>query len=150
MAAALGLRLTGGATNTLPGLSLGGVRSAFAPAGDLFDEVSADECRVGDVEHRALDLVNSGNQTARQLVVWAEGPQPPTLGLGLVEDRARELRHEGAVPERVTFGAWSQADPLPVPDLPPGKGRRVWLRRTVAPGSPRVATAAAVLRWRYV
>ncbi|MEW6487657.1 MAG: hypothetical protein AB1578_07055 [Thermodesulfobacteriota bacterium] len=149
MPASLVLLLTGGLLNQDPALSLGGTRSLFTPQGDLFDEVSPDECRVGDVEHRALDLVNAGNQTARQVVLWAEGPNPPELGLGLLEDRRKALRHEGEEPERVVFGVWPQAAPLAVPETPPQKGFRVWLRRTVAPGSPRVE-AAAVLRWRYL
>lgn len=148
MPAALALRLTGGAANADPGKSLGGARSLVAPGGDLFDEVSPDECRVGAVEHRAVDLVNGGNQTARQVVLWAATAFALELGESGLES-GLGVKAETRAPTGVSFAAHPQAAPLGLPEVPPGKGCRLWLRRPVAPGAGRVE-ASAVLQWRYV
>ncbi len=76
MAASLQLFLTGGAGNTDPNGSLGGVKSttqlSSTPLNNLFDNVSPGEASAGDVEYRAIDIYNAGDAAAQSVAAYID------------------------------------------------------------------------------
>ena len=53
-------RLSGGASNTAPLLSLGGIMSTTTEAGaSIFDDVTSGEASAGDIEYRCIYALNT-------------------------------------------------------------------------------------------
>jgi hypothetical protein len=154
MSADLVLRLTGGTYNSDPALSLGGETSAWAVAlQDLWPEVAEEDAIRGRVDHRALDLLNLGNQGARRIHAWTAPSDNVALGYSdrpdwNVRAAASELPPRNQFGELVALAFYGVAAPLELPEISPGKSVRLWLRRTIPQGSGAGMDAETLkLRW---
>ena len=80
MAANLVLRLTGGASNTDPNASLGGVMSSTelvdGQLNNLYDNVSPEEASSGMTDYRALDVYNTGDATSTSVSIFLSSETP--------------------------------------------------------------------------
>ena len=148
MAATLVWRLTGGASNSDPDASLGGVSSSNALSGtalnNLFDDVSPAESAAGDTEYRALDLYNSGDATAGGVVVFmstettSSGTQ---LDFGLEAspiNSSLSVANESTAPAGVSFAHYTSGSKLSLPDIAASSRCRVWFRRGVGAATPNL------------
>lgn len=140
-------RLSGGASNTDPDASLGGVKSSqevSTAVDQLFDAASAADAQAGDVEYRCVYVHNSsGADTMINATVHLSGntPLPTTtidIGVGTAAVNANEqtIADEDTAPTGVTFSApSSQGAALALGNIAPGEHKAVWLRRTIAAGA---------------
>lgn len=137
-------RLSGGAANSDPNASLGGVISANDAPASLFDNVSSAEALTGDVEYRCFYLRNTnGTLTALGLRVWIQANTPAAdtqvaIGLGTAAISAAEqtVANENIAPVGVTFSEpANEGAGLLVGDLAPNAFKSVWVRRTINPGA---------------
>ena len=81
-------RLSGGAANADPALSIGGAKSSVASGSTIFDDVSSVEASAGDVEYR-LVYVHNGHATLdyQTAAVWIQTQTPSAstdVAIGLV------------------------------------------------------------------
>jgi hypothetical protein len=159
MAASVAFRLSGGASNADPALSIGGVMSSVAVTADtLFDVVGAAEALAGDTEYRKVFIVNDGTIDLTSVVVWIND-QPAQGVLGIALDGAGKnadgdtVADESTAPTGETFDDTTDpvSNALAVPDLAVGDRHAVWLRRTISASTPGVALGsnAASLRVDY-
>lgn len=159
MAASIAFRLAGGAANSDPALSIGGVMSSEAVTADtLFDTVSAAEASAGDTEYRKLFVYNDGDKALTNVVVWIND-QPVQGVIGLALDGAGKnadgdtVADESTAPTGETFDDTTDpvSNALAVPDLSAGDRHAIWLRRTISAATPGVALGsnAASLRVDY-
>ena len=145
MAATLELRLTGGASNSDPDLSLGGVQSSAVVSStamnNLFDNVSPDEASAGDTEYRAVAVRNTGDAAATlveiymstetsspssQIDLGSEGVDPGSpISLADESDSTNQL-------SGITFTHNTSASKLSLSDIPAGSECRIWLERTIS------------------
>lgn len=145
MAATLRLQYTGGASNSNGNASLGdghsSVELSVTAMNNLFDDVSPSEASAGDTEYRALDVTNSGDATAAAVVFYMD---PETTSAFSQVDAGVEaspvgsttvIDDEATAPAGVTFGHYSSASRLSLPDIPAGGYCRLWLRRVVSAGA---------------
>lgn len=155
MAATLQLRLTGGADNTDPNASLGGVMSSTqlssTPMNNLFDNVSPDEASAGDVEYRALDIYNSGDAAATAIQAYLDPvtTSPSTeIELGL-DSTTQSIAAEGTAPSGVTFAAYTSSSKLSISDIAAAGNQRIWLKRTVSSGAANLNNDTCTLKIEY-
>lgn len=143
-------RLSGGASNSAPLNSLGGVKSSNSAGATIFDRVDATEAAAGDIEYRCLYVHNaSATVTYLNVTLWilADTPEASTiieLGLGTSATNGTEqtVGAEGTAPTGVTFAAAaSKGAGVALGTLAPGESRAVWLRRTVTAATGAVSTA---------
>lgn len=168
MAATLEFRLTGGATNSDPNASLGGVMSSTevsdTPMNNLFDNVSPAEAEAGDVEYRAIDIYNSGDAYATEVAVYMsiETSSPDTridLGYDSVGAHASDwngpsITDEGDTPTdsgggNISFGHYTSSNKLTLPGITPGEAVRVWLKRIVSAGAGNTSSDQGTLTVEY-
>lgn len=146
MAAQLEWRYTGGAANAEPDLSLGGVGSSEplleAAANNLFDDVPGTESMAGTTEYRALDLYNAGDATATDVSLYMSAETSSSdsqldHGVDATDpiDNTTSIASETVAPANVTFGHYTSASKLDLPDIPAGSRCRVWFKRVVASGA---------------
>lgn len=144
-------RLSGGATNTDPAASLGGVKSSTDAGSNLFDNVDSTEAAAGDVEYRCYYVHNAhATLTMLSAKAWIAANTPSgdtvlALGLGTSAVNANEqtVANEGVAPSGVTFvAAADEAGAIALGDIPPGQHRAVWVRRTVTAGASAYADSA--------
>jgi len=138
MASVLELRLTGGADNTDPDASLGGVSSSTeisaTPLNNLFDDISPSEAEAGDIEYRALSIYNSGDASAVGIELWFESnttSDDTDVAIG-VDSGTQTIANEGTAPNdpTITFTAPTSGSPLSLTDIAASGARRIWIRRT--------------------
>ena len=135
-------RLTGGAANADPLLSLGGAMSSVAVTGStIFDAVSGTESAAGDTEYRGV-CIRNGHATLTWLsVVVYINPDTPAadtdadiaLALEAVNVTMATIATEDTAPAGVTFtnAAVSFATGLAVGDIPATQFKGVWLKRVI-------------------
>lgn len=132
-------RLSGGASNADPLLSIGGAKSSF-DASNYFDDVTSAEAVAGDVEYRCIYVHNNhGTLTMLGTKIWIQTQTPSAdtdvaIGLGAAAVNATEtaVANEGTAPAGVTFSQPSTfAGGLTIGDIPPGQHKAVWVRRTI-------------------
>jgi hypothetical protein len=132
-------RLSGGAANADPSVSLGGALSSTA-ASNYFDDVSSAEAASGDIEYRCIYVRNNhGTLTLLGAKIWIQTntPSPDTdvaigLGTSAVSGTEQTVTDENTAPAGVIFSAPSSlAGGLSIGDLGPGAHKAVWVRRTV-------------------
>lgn len=138
-------RLSGGAANSDPNASLGGVLSTTTLAGsNLFDNVTGDESAAGDVEYRGVYVVNNGSVDLQSAVVWIQTNTPDadtTVDIGLATQGPNAtmstIANENTAPSpAVTWSAPStKGAGLSLGTLTPGQRYGVWVRRTVNAGA---------------
>jgi hypothetical protein len=144
MAAAPIWRLSGGASNTDPTASLGGVISSTTTAGsNLFDNVTGDESAAGDTEYRGVYVLNNGDVDLQSAVVWIQTntPDPDTaVAIALAGEGANAtmeiVANENTAPVGEAFTSPSnKATGLSIGTLAAGQRYGVWIRRTVNAGA---------------
>lgn len=158
MAAVLDVHLTGGSGNSDPDASLGGVTSGNA-AGEglhgLFDLVTSSEASAGDVEYRAVDLVNSGDAAATlaEIYMFSETSSVGSqLDMGVEAspiDSSLSIVDESTPPAGVTFGHYNSGSRLSLPDIPVGSYCRVWLKRIISAGAGNDASDTGTIGVSY-
>jgi len=142
-------RLSGGAGNTDPNASIGGVMSSEPWTGgtlhDLFDAISGDENAASDVEYRCI-YVRNGHATLTwgpNIKAWfsavtaggadlAMGLDLAGVGNGSTTGVADTIADENTAPSpAVTFSApTSKATGLAPANVPAGNAFALWIRRT--------------------
>lgn len=149
------VRLSGGAANANPLLSLGGIKSSVEAGADLFDRVVEAESTNGRTECRCFYVHNAhASLTLESAVVWlaANTPSDSTvvaLGLGtsLLNGTEPAIAGETSTPSGVTFvPAASAGTGIALGNIPPGQSRAVWVRRIVAQGAATAASDGAQIR----
>ena len=142
-------RLSGGAANSDPNASIGGVKSttemAAASDNNLFDDVSGAESQAGDIEYRCLYYHNGhATLTAQNFAVYIQsntpaagsdvsiGLDPAGIGDGSATGVATTPADEDSAPAGVSFSQPSSGSPLSVGNLAPGQSIAVWIRRTIS------------------
>jgi hypothetical protein len=159
MAATLSYQLTGGASNSDPNASLGGVSSSVAVSGtamnNLFDNVSADEASAGDTEYRAVDVKNTGDATATVVTMYMNpdtSSASSELDFGIEASptgSTTSIANESTAPAGVSFAHYNPGSKLALPDIAAGAYVRVWIRRTISAGAGNTSNDAGTLNVDY-
>lgn len=147
-------RLSGGASNSDPSLSIGGVKSSVSAGSNLFDALTSAEAAAGDIEYRCF-YVHNAHATLTMLSTRSFIPtntsSPDTLleigvGVAAVNGTETSVVNESTAPAGVTFSSPTDyASGVALGDIPPGQHRAVWLRRTVT-ASAASATDVSTVR----
>lgn len=133
-------RLSGGAANTDPTLSLGGAKSSTDMSTNLLDNVSSAEALAGDIEYRAFYVHNNhGTLALESAKIWIQANTPSgdtTLEIGIgtsaVNATEQTVATESDAPSGVTFAAAAnEGAAIALGNIPAGQHRAVWVRRTV-------------------
>jgi hypothetical protein len=155
MAASIVYRLSGGAGNSNPAASLGGVMSTTAVAANaLFDTVSAAEALSGDTEYRCFFILNDGDKALTNVRLWiSDQADVGVLALALdgngVDADAEVEGDEGTAPTGESFTSPTTIGAaIAVPDLAVGARHAVWARRTIAAATAGVALASNTAQFR--
>jgi len=158
MAANLVLRLTGGASNTDPNASLGGVMSSTelqdGVLNNLYDNVSPEEASSGITDYRALDVYNAGDATSTSVSIFlssetpssdtsidlgydsANSPHASDASLPTIADETTEPT-DGTNP--ISFSHYTSSTKLSLPDIPAGQAVRIWVKRIVTAGATNMS-----------
>lgn len=136
-------RLSGGAANTDPNLSLGGAMSSTDASTALFDNVSSAESSAGHTDYRIVYVLNShATLTLQSAKVWlhANTPSPDTevqvAVLGAVNAQAAALANENTAPAGASFAlAATEGAAIAIGNIPPGQFQAVCVRRVVSAGA---------------
>ena len=146
--------LTGGVANSDPNLSLGGTRSTTqvgTALHQLFDTVSPEEATAGDVEYRAIDIVNTNVidtlESAFLYISLETGSTSSTVALGYDSVGTQSAANESTAPTDVTFSTpTSKATGIALGNIAANGGsKRFWLRRTITAGAAKHAADAGQL-----
>lgn len=137
------LRLSGGATNTNPQLSLGGVMSSTQIPGNLFDLVPPAETAAGRVEFRTIYVYNNRTTTLKGARAWISNNTSSAatridIGLGVSGPNGTEpsMATEGAAPPGVSFVAASDVvTGLVLGDIPANQKYPILVRWSVNAGA---------------
>lgn len=144
-------RLSGGAANSNPLLSLGGAKSSVEVTGStIFDDVTGAQSAAGVTEYRCVYVHNNhGTLTLQNAKVWiqANTPSPGTEvaialdGAGANATAEGPLANEETAPSGESFSTAPQAyaTGLSLGNLAPGQHYAVWIRRAVTPGATAYA-----------
>ena len=134
-------RLSGGASNAEPDLSLGGAKSSTEMSTDLFDDVGSSEASAGDVEYRCIYVHNGhGSLTMEASKVWIQTNTPSVdttvaigLGTSAINGTEQTVPNESTAPSGVSFSSPStEGTALSIGNVPFGQHKAVWVRRTVS------------------
>jgi hypothetical protein len=137
--------LTGGASNTNPNLSLGGVTNTAsdittAIANNLWDHVLPAEGTAGATEYRFVAIRNGhATETALNMTIFmAESASTfTTFAIGLETGAPQTLLNETATPVGIIFTSpLTVATGLSVGNLAAGSEARLCIRRIVTAGAP--------------
>lgn len=141
-------RLSGGAANADPLLSLGGAKSSVAASTNIYDDVTSAEATAGDIEYRCI-YIHNAHATLSYLApkVWVQANTPSAdttvaIGLGTSGLNATEqtVANENTAPTSVTFSSPIDfATGLQMVDIPAGQHYPIWIRRTVNAAAAAVA-----------
>ena len=134
-------RLSGGASNTDPAASLGGIMSTTTEAGaSIFDDVTSGEASAGDIEYRCIYALNTHGSltlTSAKVFISAQTPSGDTavaiaLGGEGLNGTAEAIANENTAPSGESFSApATYAAGLSLGDLAPGDRYPIWIRRTI-------------------
>jgi hypothetical protein len=158
--------LSGGASNTVPNSSTGGVRSSQqvvnATLENLFDNVSGAEASAGLTEYRGVFIRNTNASiTLETAKIWVQTVTPSIhTEIAIVLDSAATgatatmsggtpLANTTTAPTTITgsFGTpTSEATAVVIGNIPAGQQKGVWLRRIVTAGATAFPSDGAVLR----
>lgn len=148
-------RLSGGAANTDPLLSLGGARSTTTDAGaTLFPDVTGAQSTSGITQYRGVYVSNEhGSLTYQAVKVWISTDTPSAdtdsdvaLAAEAVNTTMATIANETTAPTSVTFAntAVSFATGLSIGDIPNGQFKGIWLKRVVNSGAAAAADSFTV------
>lgn len=148
-------RLSGGASNSTPITSLGGVKSSTAAGSTLFDDVTGAQAAAGLVEFRCVYIHNAdATLTLTAPVAWVNSDTPSAstlieigLGTSLVNATEQTVANETTPPTSVTFAPCAnKAAGVALGDIPSGQSRALWIRRTVTAGAASTSSDPFTLR----
>lgn len=137
-------RLSGGASNSDPTLSLGGAKSSNDASTTFFDDVQSAEALAGDIEYRCFYIHNAhATLTMLGTRIWIQTQTPSAdtdaaigLGASAIGGTESSIANENTAPAGVTFSQPSSyGGGLVIGDIPPGSSKAVWVRRTVNAGA---------------
>lgn len=143
------IRLSGGAGNSDPNSSLGGIISSTVLTDNslhnLFDRVAGSESTAGDTEYRGVYILNNhGSLTLIAPKIWVSSETSHTgedieialAGEG-VNATMETVANESTAPVGETFSdASSEGAALPFPaDLAAGQRMGVWIKRVTDPAT---------------
>lgn len=155
----LQMRLSGGAGNTSPAASLGGVESTAGggvvtsgAANNLWDDVSGTESSAGDIEYRGFYWHNNhGTLTLQGPSTWIDSltSSPDTefdlaLAAEAVNVAMATIANESTAPATVTFTRPVAKGSMAIPNIPAGQFKGVWIRRTVNAGAAAANDSGSV------
>lgn len=141
-------KLSGGASNSDPKLSLGGAKSSADVPSGIFDDVSSAEASAGAVEYRCVYVHNNhGTLSLIGAKLWIQSNTPSgdtdiAVGIGSSGLNATEqtVASETTAPTGVSFSTPSAfASGLTLGDVPAGQHFPIWVRRTVTAGAVAAA-----------
>jgi len=143
IAANLAFYLTGGAGNTLPAASLGGVISSTAftdnTLQNLFANVSPAEALAGSVKYRALSFKNLAAETAYAAALFLSQETTSaftTIAVAFDSVGTQSVADEDTAPAGLSFSTpLSLAAAIALGDIVASGVARVWFRRTVSAGA---------------
>jgi hypothetical protein len=151
--------LSGGASNSDPDASLGGIISSTEVVDDtlenLFDNVTGAEHTAGDTEYRCIYVKNNSAESAANVKVYIETNTPGAdsavqIGLDLagVDGTADTVADENTAPSpAVTFSsADGYANALNIGTVAAGEVMAVWIKRIITAGSTAQANDNAVIK----
>jgi len=151
--------LSGGAGNSDPDASLGGVISATeivdATLHNLFDIVSSAEASAGDTEYRCFYVKNNhGTLTLQNAVVFVQTESPNTesdeeigLGTSAINGVEQTVADEQTAPVGVTFAqANGEGSALAIGDIPPGEHKAIWFKRIISAGASAKNNDSSIIR----
>ncbi len=159
-------RHSGGAGNSDPNASLGGVKSSTqitdATVENLFANVTGAQAAAGVTHYRCYYIHNNhGSLTLESAKTWIETQTPSTdtviamgldpagVGNGSTTGVATTIANEDTAPAGVTFSEPSnEATGLVIGNIPTQQSIGNWLRRTVTAGASAFNNDSAVLRTR--
>lgn len=150
VAADIHVRLSGGAANADPALSLGGAKSSVEYTnGTLFDDVTGAESAAGDTEYRLVYVHNNhGSLTLQNAKVFIQANTPSAstdIALALAGEglnvQAESVVNENTAPVGETFSnaPVDYASGLSLGNIPFGQSYGVWVRRTVTAAAAAAA-----------
>lgn len=149
----ISMRLSGGATNTLPLSSIGGIKSSTSAASTLFDNVDSTESAAGDIEYRCI-YIHCAVAATEDVKAWLAANTPSAnttidigVGTSVIDGTEQTVANENTAPTGVTFSApTTSAAGLSLGILGAGQSRAIWMRRTVNVGATAVTGDSATLR----
>lgn len=143
-------RISGGANNESGSAALGGAISTKAGGvvseelNGLFDFVSGDESKAGDVEYRGIFIKNKhATLTLQNAVVWitqdadsADDATAIAVTGKAVNEAMETIADENTAPTGPTFSAPAEKkNGLSLGNIPAGQFRGIWIRRTISAGA---------------
>lgn len=135
-------RLSGGATNSTPLTSLGGIKSSTAMPTGIFDDVSGAESAAGDTEYRCVYVHNAHATLALQsAVIWIDVNTTAAriaigAGSSAINGTEQTVSTEETAPTGVTFTQPATfATGIAIGNIPAGQHKAVWIRRVVVAGA---------------
>lgn len=156
--------LSGGADNTDPDASLGGIISSTAVVDDtlnnLFDDVTGAEHAAGDINYRCIYVKNDSAETAENVKIYIDTNTPAEddtinigqdlagAGDGATTGVADTIADESTAPDpAVTFSAAADyANAIDLGTLTAGQVIGVWIKRIVTSGETAQAANSAILK----
>lgn len=146
------IMLTGGAGNTNPALSLGGVTSGIETGtaiNNLFDNVSSAEAVSGDTEYRAVDILNNhATLTYENVVVYMTegGSTASTFSIAYDSAGTQSVADENTAPTGVTFSSPTTiATAIALGNIAPLTTRRIWIKRIISAAAASFASDSVTL-----
>jgi hypothetical protein len=156
----LKIYLSGGAGNSDPNASLGGVISSTEVTDNtthnLFDQVSGTESNAGDTEYRGVYLKNThGTLTLQNTKIYISsntGSADTTIDIaldgGATNATMETLTDESTAPSGETFSApTTYAGGLSIGSLAAGEKKGLFIRRTVNAGAAAVNDDAVTIKY---
>jgi|SRR5215212_2767218 len=154
------IRLSGGAGNTDPNLSLGGIISTTALVDNtlhnLFDRVSGAESTAGDTEYRGFYVLNNhGTLTLQGAKIWIDSEtshvgENVQIGLATqgVNVTMSTIADESTAPSpAVTFAeAATEGAALTLGDIAAGQRFGIWLKRITGAGTLAKSNYTVVIK----
>ena len=154
MASNIVFKLTGGAANADPDLSLGGVGSSVSLSAtalnNLFDNVTPPEIASGDnVDYRAIDIKNDGDAEAHNLEFYfTDTPNAESIvAVWFDTVGTQSIVDEDTEPVGAS-GNWTTplvGSKLAFSDLAAAGTYRIWIRRTVDQNAENINQDTAIL-----
>lgn len=148
-------RLSGGASNSDPALSLGGIMSTTTDVvgSTLFDTVSSADATAGETNYRCIYILNShGTLTLQNGVVWIQANTPSSttaITIALAGEganaTAETIADEDTAPSGESFvAAASEGAGLSLGNLAAGQRYGLWIKRVVDAGTAAVADSFTI------
>jgi len=159
LAGNLEVHLSGGAGNTDPDASLGGVISPTeivdATPHNLFGEIDGDMAAAGGTTYRCIYAKNAhGSLTWKAVKTWISSQTPSAstsieIGIGTSAAGGTEqtIANETTSPVGVSFASPSaKAQGLALGDIPAGSHKAIWVKRVVTAGASAYTNDGSVIR----